>query len=70
MAIKNVSGIACPVIRMACGYIYRLREPDTRNYITVNRDQLRKLALTSYGLKGCLFAPRMITKVVIKSGAI
>lgn len=67
MAIKNVSGIACPVIRMPCGYIYRLRELGSQNHTTVNRDQLRKLALASYGLKGHLPAPKMITKTVIFS---
>lgn len=64
MAIKNVKGILCPVSRMACGYMYRLCENNTRNFNTVNRDQLRALALSNYGLKGRICLPAMITKTV------
>lgn len=70
MAIKNVEGIVCPVVRMVCGYKYKLIETGTLNSETVNHFQLRNLALSHYGLKGRLSAPQMITKTVIKSGAL
>lgn len=70
MAIKNVRGIVCPVVRKACGYMYKLIETGTLNSETVNHDQLTTLAVSNYGLKGRLSAPKMITKTVIKSGAI
>lgn len=62
MTINDASGEPFVIVRLGCGYIWRMTILRTRFSQTVNRDQFRKIALRAYGLKGNLSCNQLLPK--------
>jgi len=62
MTITDEKGEPFVIVRIACGYLWRMTNLETRSSQTVNRDQFRKIALRAYGLKGSLSCNQLLPK--------
>lgn len=62
MTFNDVTGEPFVIVRIACGYLWRMTNLQTRFSQTVNRDQFRKIALAAYGLKGNLSCNQLLPK--------
>lgn len=64
MAIKDRRGVVCNVVKLRCGFMYRLNEVGTRNRTLLNREQLINMVKRNYGLKGHFSASLSVTEIV------
>lgn len=62
MTFNDLTGEPFVIVRLGCGYIWRMTVLSTRFSQTVNRDQFRKIALKAYGLKGNLSRTQLLPK--------
>lgn len=60
MTFNDLTGEPFVIGRIACGYLWKMTNLQTRFSQTVNRDQFRKIALAAYGLKGSLSCNKLL----------
>ncbi|MGX9363650.1 hypothetical protein [Pantoea ananatis] len=62
MQLTDEKGEPFVIVRMACGYLWRMTIIQQRYTQVVNRDQFRKIAHQAYGLKGNLSCNQLLPK--------